>query len=311
MNLAFYSPMPIDACSFYRGAAPLSLLPGVDLTILGGQISWATLVSFDALWLQRPYLPEHLELLNIASNMMPVVVDYDDNMFHVPPSNPCFEIYNNEAKNTIRQLLVQASAIVVSTPFLANILQQQSGSPDIYIIPNAHNDHWFPTNQPEPLNTKIIYWRGSNTHQQDLLTFTPQIIRVSRDNPDWIFVFQGAYPWMLHEQMHFSHLPTTDPWKYHADLRNTIHPQIMIVPLEDNDFNRAKSNISWIEGTMAGAQVICPRWMSPTDHGYFDQASFEYDLRAAIYSPTPSSIELVPMLSQINPQRLALLESLV
>ncbi len=37
-----------------------------------------------------------------------------------------------------------------------------------------------------------------------------------------------------------------------------LQPAIMIVPLVDNDFNRAKSNIAWLEGCFAGAAVIAP-----------------------------------------------------
>lgn len=44
----------------------------------------------------------------------------------------------------------------------------------------------------------------------------------------------------------------------HIYIKNLCHlaPEIHIVPLEFNEFNNCKSNIAWIEATLAGAKVI-------------------------------------------------------
>jgi hypothetical protein len=39
-----------------------------------------------------------------------------------------------------------------------------------------------------------------------------------------------------------------------------VHPSIIQVPLTSNKFNRSKSNIAWIEGTVAGACTLGPSW---------------------------------------------------
>jgi hypothetical protein len=42
---------------------------------------------------------------------------------------------------------------------------------------------------------------------------------------------------------------------------NELNPNIFIYTLKDTQFNRAKSNISWIEATYAGAAVIAPSFL--------------------------------------------------
>jgi hypothetical protein len=48
-----------------------------------------------------------------------------------------------------------------------------------------------------------------------------------------------------------------DYFKFFSEL----NPNIFIYTLKDTPFNRAKSNISWIEATYAGASVIAPEFL--------------------------------------------------
>jgi hypothetical protein len=62
-------------------------------------------------------------------------------------------------------------------------------------------------------------------------------------------------------------------------------PTIMVVPLLDDLFNRSKSNIAWIEGTMNGAVVVAP------DNGSWDQPGIvKYESKEEFKSKTQDLI---------------------
>src|ERR1035437_9869971 len=61
----------------------------------------------------------------------------------------------------------------------------------------------------------------------------------------------------------------------------------MIVPLVDSEFNRAKSNIAWLEGTYAGAAVVArslPEFGVPGCIHYEDPKEFSNVVRDALAS---------------------------
>lgn len=316
-RIAFFSPYPADTSSFYRGAGVLRHLPGVQLTILQGEVNWATFTQFDLLWMQRPYLPEHLEIMKLAKQQIPVVVDYDDNLFEVPHSNPCYELYRGEeVRSVMRLMLTNADVAICSTQKLANYLEVQAYRPGneirpgYRVIPNAWNDYQFGSKQSNLQRKKTVFWRGSNTHQEDLLKFAPEICRVAKDNSEWTFVFQGMVPWML-KDCPLQWVASTNHWSYTKGLCETIRPSVMIDPLEDNPFNRAKSDLAWIEGTMAGAQVLCPDWMGHHGLTYYDKESFERNLRIIMLCPVAAEVKEVPMLSQVNRLRAELIQQVL
>jgi len=48
-----------------------------------------------------------------------------------------------------------------------------------------------------------------------------------------------------------------------------LGPWVSVVPLEDTAFNRAKSNLAWIEATCAGALTLAPMWPDWLKPGVF------------------------------------------
>jgi hypothetical protein len=54
------------------------------------------------------------------------------------------------------------------------------------------------------------------------------------------------------------HSPMRDFLEYLQNDLPRFRPAIAFVALRDNEFNRAKSNIAWIEAAYAGAAVVAP-----------------------------------------------------
>ena len=46
----------------------------------------------------------------------------------------------------------------------------------------------------------------------------------------------------------------------YMELLRQVSPWVNIVPLARNDFNLAKSNLAWLEGSAIGAATLAPKW---------------------------------------------------
>ncbi len=100
-----------------------------------------------------------------------------------------------------------------------------------------------------------------------------------------------------------------------------LKPEIMIVPLEDNKFNRGKSNIAWIEGTVAGASIITndlPEFqmglcLRCEPSSLFSNKAFNFFIDDArlILEAYITSVERLPLLSKVNKLRKDVLEHLM
>ncbi len=274
-------PNPKDSTSLYRGVGPLS---GMRRASKGdfnygyaGEISWPVLQNCDLVYLQRPYRREHLEIAQMArASHVPVWVDYDDFLFDVPEDNPAYGTYMNDTTHSnVVNCIRCADVVTVSTKHLKRLLQKDTKEEGIiprrcYVVPNAWNDKLFPR-MTSPSRNKLVAWRGSDTHQRDLLEFAPEIIEVAKAHPDWTFQFIGYNPWFITSQLPKEQcvvVPPLDPIEY-MQLMSDTNPSVLMVPLHDSHFNRAKSNIAWIEGTLSGATVVGPDWEEWRNPGSF------------------------------------------
>jgi hypothetical protein len=98
----------------------------------------------------------------------------------------------------------------------------------------------------------------------------------------------GYQPHKINKYIEVGWLDMYDYIKYIKELR----PRILFVPLVDNLFNRAKSNISWLEATTAGAVCLAtdlPEFVRPgiinfsnsrNFYNVFKKAVKDYDLQA-------------------------------
>lgn len=284
-SLMMFAPNPTDATSFYRAVGPLQHLKrkmGFQLQV-GSDVNWATLKGTDAVFLQRPSQANHCKIIDMArDNGKPVWVDYDDDLFAVPRSNRTYRIYNSgNIQNNIAQCLAKADVVTVSTETLrkkfSEILElvkaakpeeeMNLDSSKIHVVPNAY-DTDFAKGEPRTKQNKLVYWRGSGTHDKDLLLFTKDMKRAVANHLDWTFNFIGESFWHTIEEL--SSIPnikdtniieteSLDPTQYWKMIYLT-NPALVMVPLWDCPLNRAKSNIAWLEGIHAGAACLGPNW---------------------------------------------------
>ena len=251
--------------SFWRAVGPLSYMRDLDVTYNDTDGTWPTLIGYDMVFLHRPSIPDHVDIMKRCRIMgIPTWIDYDDNLLKVAPSNPSSSHYNSPTtKSAILDCVKLADRVTVSTIPLKVAL----GNTDkIQVVRNAWDFKLFPY-QPYT-QQKVIVCRGSATHDEDILTHLEEIIRIHHDFPEYQWVFMGGINWQVMPHLDRKRvrvIKPTDPISYMHTLRQ-LSPEWFLVPLTDTNFNHCKSDIAWLEATYAGAACLGPdfvEWQSP------------------------------------------------
>lgn len=319
-------PNPTDATSLFRAVGPLSKLKHVidcEFTHNTG-ISWATLAWCDILFIQRPWGKAYRKACEIAlTNNIPVWIDFDDNLLDIPDWNPAKKNYQNkEDQEDMIEMLKMASVITTTTEYLRTQFLQYNQN--VFIIPNAFDDYMF-TLDYIPSKKKIINWRGSNTHLEDLRSILPSLRKVQnrldKEKIEYGFHFIGDNSDMMKGLVRHKRSDPVDPIQYFHLIKH-INPSIQLVPLVDLPFNHAKSNIGWLEGVYSGAVVIAPKYLKefnrPGCLNYSDVEEFEEILYASctqdteeFYKQGYEYIDKNLRLSKINELRKSVVEQLI
>ncbi len=260
-------PNAIDVLSFYRAMGPLKRMmkdnKNVHVTV-EENFNWAKMSCSDILFAQRPYKPEHLQVIKMAKRWgIPVVVDYDDNLFDLKMDNPAWKNYtrNDGVVKCIQEIPQLADIVFVTTEHLKRIYEER-GAKNVIVVPNAYDSTLF-AYAKEPLmdRRKIVLWRGSDTHVHDCMTVGQGWDALIRKHTDWIFAFMNQAPWFLADDLKqapnvafFDGLEILDYFKF----IHTRTPAIMTHPLSDSTFNRAKSLACFLEASHANAAFVGP-----------------------------------------------------
>lgn len=303
-NLAINIPSINDATSFYRGAYPMGALREKCRDIAGIMISqWseAALRMCDGIFMQRPFRSEHMHVMQMAQQVgCKVWVDYDDYLFGVPTDNPtCGQYGRKDITESVEKCLRSADVVTVSTEKLKELYLPYNSN--ILVAPNALDFRLKVVRDREvDKRRKIICWRGSSTHQRDLFTYARSIVEASRDpkHADWQWHFIGYNPWFITDSMphESTFLTGTDLTRPMGPIEYLNHfcmlrPSALIVPLADSQFNRCKSNIAWIEATLAGAVCIAPDWPEWNKPGVLTYKN-EAEFMANIYAVTSGGLDI-------------------
>lgn len=247
----------------------------------------------DVMFMQRPFTKTHLDIARLVkSQAKPLVLDYDDDLLCVPESNPTFAMYGTEqTKATVMAIIKLADAVTVSTEQLARKIRSINERCLVQVIPNSMDFKMFGYTyaKRDEESTNLVMWRGSKTHDADVMHFIDPLMSLVEKHQKYTFHFQGGTPWFLTKALsRFSNTlvgKPIDPFEY-FDMISTVRPSLWLVPLEDTEFNRSKSNIAWLEAVMSGSVAVCPdweEWQVPGALNYKDPQSF-YDQADAFLS---------------------------
>jgi hypothetical protein len=248
-----------SATSFYRVLMLKKFIPELDFT-LSETITQNELYLYDTLYMSRPRTVDHLQFAIYAKKMgVKVVVDWDDYIWDIPQSNYARGFYSKNVRNIVAEILSVADVVTCSTDYLKDFFMQFNSS--VVVIPNAADLAWQKytlanKTPPTPRDTVRFIWAGGPSHHEEMLEIIPALKHILNLYPDKVeMIFFGGGTDFLDTSDQIKLIPRTSVLNYFSTLHET-EADVMLVPLRINDFNRAKSNIRWIEATCANMATI-------------------------------------------------------
>lgn len=283
-NILIHMPLPVSASSYYRALLPYRHChknledEGIKLH-MADQIRLGS--HYDAVVVRREVdkaIILHLNQRRIKDGCV-IAWDVDDDFWSVPDWSPVK--YSREQIEEVDLIGVVCDEIWASTEPLA----KKCGS-KAKVLPNlADIDDWFGGTAQKTDDIRIL-WAGSSTHRRDIELCSEAIINVAKKKPEVKFHFYGYCPepilaalWPNHIVYH-EWTELRDYWKTMRDIK----PTIALAPLVDCEFNRSKSNIRWLENTLAGAAVVasrCPAYID-SDPTIWNDTEWEDELISMI-----------------------------
>jgi glycosyltransferase involved in cell wall biosynthesis len=208
---------------------------------------------------------------------IPVVVDVDDDLDHVPTYNPGWKSFypSSIGQRIAKTQLAHANAITLSTKPLAEALAYLVKDTPSAILENWIDvDSWDCPTPPERSldeSVRVMVTGGNGRFGDWAIIKDPLEAAMAKfdgrqgrpmlrlfflgGTPDWVL------PWVqdrldpLANRCFYIH-PTRDVEPFNRAVRY-VAPDIILSPVQKNDFNRSKSGLKFLEAALAGAAFLC------------------------------------------------------
>lgn len=268
-NILLICPDTNDSTSLYRGAGPYYALErdneGINILVSDAKNMnagvWPNFQYPHIMVYQRPFRNDDATLIDAAKSFgVKVIIDFDDDLFCVQRDNPVVALYENpNTKKALVDCCNLADVVTVSTEHLKNSFIKNTGAdPDKFVvIRNGFDQRWVQHFWNHGDRKKIVTWRGSNTHRRDCMEVKDAFLQYMKEQPEYKAVMYGWTNDVFTYELPFDRYYTsTLPVIAYQKHIHSIHGHLGIVPLLDNEFNRAKSNIGFIELVSSGHMCI-------------------------------------------------------
>jgi len=180
-----------------------------------------------------------------------IVQMVDDLLGEVPEQHPNRVFQSREGHQRMVQTLRASDRLVVTTETLLQHYRQYV--PDVRLVPNSLDRPWFALDvKREPGERLRVGWIGAGQHQGDLELIAPIVAEFAAD-VDWVFMGMSIDAIKPHLKEFHSFVSIAE---YPAKMA-TLNLDIAIAPLQDNLFNRCKSNLRLLEYGAMGWPVVC------------------------------------------------------
>lgn len=180
------------------------------------------------------------------------VAELDDYLPLLPRKSAHHGQLPKDVLRTMREALKLVDRFVVSTPELAEALDGLHG--DIRVVENHLPLPWWQNvgSGRREGGKPRVGWGGGAGHRGDL-ELIADVVRALADEVDWVFF--GMCPESLRPYVREYHPPVAIA-DYPAKLAS-LDLDLALAPLEDNLFNRCKSNLRLLEYGACGFPVVC------------------------------------------------------
>lgn len=246
------------AIGWYRIVNPMRKL-GANVV---GKFTMGTLESalkmrqMGEVWYMRPSDAGHIDILIETAKEFTgakLIMDMDDDLRHVNPDHPMKEELERKAPIVIKELKY-ADHLVVSTEPLKESFKDLNDR--ITVIPNSIDPKIWDVKRKKRKDGKIrIGWTASASHYADIPLIEPPIHDILDKYPNVEFHMMGMIPENLENDRVFHHEATAGYKEFPQHLAD-FDFDIAVAPLFDNQFNRCKSNIKWLEFSMLEIPMV-------------------------------------------------------
>jgi hypothetical protein len=157
-------------------------------------------------------------------------------------------------------------------------------------------------------NNGATIWRGSETHKTDLREFREVFESIETEIEFWGFDPVRSSPYLnVNKSIYVKGL---DPIVYFNTLRAKNISTILSY-LIDDEFNRCKSNIAWIEATMCGAVCMSNGVGEFKNVPHIKELDTDNEQRQSIYNESKQLVEDKYNLQRLNDRRFELYMNLM
>jgi len=200
------------------------------------------------------------------------ITEIDDNIFDVPSYNIASHPYhpNSEMEWVANEQIKLSDALICSTQFLVDKIRAMYPDKPVYLVPNSLDfDIWDNVNpgtdlpKKEPGEIRIGY-TGCSNHRGDLDMIKDAICAILKEFPHVKFILtpQPEPGGLFMGWEGVPNIGVVTKWVPIDEYPNFVAGwdlDIGVAPLRDNDFNRAKSNLRFLEYSALKVPTVASR----------------------------------------------------
>jgi len=182
-----------------------------------------------------------------------LILDLDDDPFNLNRQHPSYQTFIDR-KPQYEYVIKNADRLIVSTEAIKNVVKHLNNKIDV--IPNGIDPEIWKVKRKKRKDGKIrVGWFGSSSHMVDMPIILPVVEELENKYPNVEFHIAGIANEDIAEGRRFHHKPTKGYEEYPQFVAD-MDLDIAIAPLLDTKFNRAKSNIKWLEHAMLDTPMV-------------------------------------------------------
>jgi len=275
-----------SGCGFWRMIWPEHLLNAHQKLVVHG----STVMCFDpnyyrgvkAVRIQRQATESQLKFVQFLKEVsqkvgFKLIYEIDDLVFSedIPEYNKFKPAFTDPAiRRTAQAIMELCDEITVTCDFMKEYYLGKTKNQNITVIPNYppkwwmgnfYNEKRISENYDAFEDKPRILYAGSGAHfdvdnrvgQRDDFHHVIDAIVKTKDKYKWVFL--GAFPLPLQNYIkngEFEFHPWSQLYSYPEKIFN-LRVNMMVAPLQDNTFNKAKSDLKYIEACSYGLPVAC------------------------------------------------------
>ena len=205
-----------------------------------------------------------------------LIYEVDDVVFReeIPDYNKFkFAFDNDEIRNNCIEIINMCDEVTVTCDFMRKLYQEKTGKQEITVIPNFVPYFWMGhlfnrnkiyQNYDKYKKKPRVLYAGSGAHYDvdnknngvDDFSHVLEMVKRTIDKYQWVFL--GAFPppllpYVQSGKIEFHNWQTLINY---PQFLNSLDVQASIAPLMDNNFNKSKSDIKYIESCTLGIPCL-------------------------------------------------------